>query len=160
MPRRSRIKLAGIPQHLVQRGVNREPCFFADEDYYCYLHWLEEAAADWHCQIHAYVLMTNHVHLLVTPETEEGPAKLMSIWNAGLSQIVDDPNIDKMYAALLAELDVDKRKAIFSDFQKYMYDNAVTMALGNYGMFQVVSAKVKNFAPYRIPRMWGVWLDA
>ena len=77
MPRRPRIKLAGIPQHLVQRGVNREPYFFADEDYYCYLHWLEEAAADWHCQIHAYVLMTNHVHLLVTPETEEGPAKLM-----------------------------------------------------------------------------------
>lgn len=77
MPRRPRIKLAGIPQHLVQRGVNREACFFADEDYHCYLHWLKEAAADWHCTIHAYVLMTNHVHLLLTPETPEGPAKLM-----------------------------------------------------------------------------------
>lgn len=77
MPRRPRIQLAGIPQHLVQRGVNREPCFFAEEDYHCYLHWLEEAAADWHCAVHAYVLMTNHVHLLITPSTEEGPAKLM-----------------------------------------------------------------------------------
>ncbi|MFI4941468.1 MAG: transposase [Burkholderiales bacterium] len=77
MPRRPRIKLADIPQHLVQRGVNREPCFFAEEDYHCYLHWLEEAAADWRCAIHAYVLMTNHVHLLVTPETPEGLAKLM-----------------------------------------------------------------------------------
>lgn len=77
MPRRPRIKLAGLPQHIVQRGINREPCFFAEEDYHCYLHWLEKAAADWHCVIHAYVLMTNHVHLLVTPETEAGIAKLM-----------------------------------------------------------------------------------
>ena len=54
--------------HLVQRGINREPCFFAEEDYHCYLHWLQKSAADWHCAIHAYVLMTNHVHLLVTPQ--------------------------------------------------------------------------------------------
>ncbi len=53
MPRRPRIKLAGIPQHVVQRGINREPCFFADEDYHSYLHWLEKSAADWHCVIHA-----------------------------------------------------------------------------------------------------------
>jgi putative transposase len=66
-----------MPQHIVQRGINREPCFFAEEDYHVYLHWLEKAAIDWHCVIHAYVLMTNHVHLLVTPETETGIAKLM-----------------------------------------------------------------------------------
>jgi putative transposase len=63
--------------HLVQRGINREPCFFADEDYHCYLHWLQTSAADWDCAIHAYVLMTNHVHLLVTAERTDGPAKLM-----------------------------------------------------------------------------------
>jgi putative transposase len=77
MPRRPRIKLAGHPQHIVQRGINREPCFYAEEDYHTYLHWLHKSAADWHCVIHAYVLMTNHVHLLLTPETPEGPAKLM-----------------------------------------------------------------------------------
>ena len=77
MPRRPRIKLAGIPQHIVQRGINREPCFFAEEDYHCYLHWLEKAAGDWHCAIHAYVLMTNHIHLLITSETEQGIAKMM-----------------------------------------------------------------------------------
>lgn len=49
MPRRPRIKLADIPQHIVQRGINREPCFFAEEDYHCYLHWLQKSAADWHC---------------------------------------------------------------------------------------------------------------
>jgi putative transposase len=63
--------------HLVQRGINREPCFFAEEDYHCYLHWLQKSAADWHCAIHAYVLMTNHVHLLITAERPDGPARLM-----------------------------------------------------------------------------------
>jgi len=77
MPRRPRIKLAEVPQHVVQRGINREPCFFADEDYHCYLHWLQKSAADWGCAIHAYVLMTNHVHLLVTPAKPDGIAKMM-----------------------------------------------------------------------------------
>jgi len=77
MPRRPRISVAGLPQHVVQRGINREPCFFAEEDYHFYLHWLEKAAADWRCAIHGYVLMTNHVHLLLTPEIGTGAAKLM-----------------------------------------------------------------------------------
>jgi putative transposase len=67
MPRRSRILLPDCPLHIVQRGINREPCFFAEEDYQCYLHWLGEAARDCGCAIRAYVLMTNHVHLLLTP---------------------------------------------------------------------------------------------
>ncbi len=63
--------------HLVQRGINREPCFFAEEDYHCYLHWLQKSAADWGCAVHAYVLMTNHVHLLITTQRADGPARLM-----------------------------------------------------------------------------------
>ncbi len=55
---------------------------------------------------------------------------------------------------------MDKRKVIFAQFQQYMYENAVVIPLGNYGMFQVVSSKIKNFAPYRIPRLWGTWLEA
>lgn len=77
MPRRPRIKLAEVPQHVVQRGINREPCFFAEEDYHSYLHWLHKSAADWGCSIHAYVLMTNHVHLLATPAKPDGIAKMM-----------------------------------------------------------------------------------
>lgn len=77
MPRRPRIKLPGLPQHVVQRGVNRKPCFFTEEDYQCYLHWLKKAAVDYRCALHAYVLMTNHVHLLVTPGTTEGLGRLM-----------------------------------------------------------------------------------
>ena len=63
--------------HLVQRGINREPCFFAEEDCHCYLHWLQKSAADWNCAIHAYFLMTNHVHLLITLQRSDGPARLM-----------------------------------------------------------------------------------
>lgn len=77
MPRRPRILLADHPLHIVQRGINREPCFFAEEDYQCYLHWLEEAARDCGCAIHAYALMTNHVHLLLTPARAGAPARLM-----------------------------------------------------------------------------------
>jgi peptide/nickel transport system substrate-binding protein len=93
-------------------------------------------------------------------EPYEGPAKLMSIWANGISQTKDDRNIDKLYADLLAELDMEKRKVIFAQFQGYMYENAVVLPLGNYGMFQVVSSKIKNFTPYRIPRLWGTWLEA
>ena len=77
MPRRPRILLADQPLHIVQRGINREPCFFAEEDYQCYLHWLEEAAHDCRCAIHAYVLMTNHVHLLLTSGEAGAPTRLM-----------------------------------------------------------------------------------
>jgi peptide/nickel transport system substrate-binding protein len=93
-------------------------------------------------------------------EPYEGPAKLMSIWANGSSQIKDDPVIDQLYAGLLAEMDMAKRKEIFARFQTHMYEDAVTVSLGNYGMFQVISSRIKNFAPYRIPRLWGVWLEA
>ena len=79
MPRRPRLQLAEVPLHIVQRGINREPCFFAEEDYHCYLHWLEEAARDCRCAIHAYALMTNHVHLLLTPKANGSPARLMQL---------------------------------------------------------------------------------
>lgn len=77
MPRRPRIHLDNIPLHIVQRGHNREPCFFAEEDYHTYLHWLGEALRKEGCALHAYVLMTNHVHLLLTPQHAEAVPKLI-----------------------------------------------------------------------------------
>jgi putative transposase len=77
MPRRPRINLAGHPQHVVQRGHNREACFFADEDYLFYLHWLREGAKKFGCDVHAYALMTNHVHLLLTPQRPDAISRLM-----------------------------------------------------------------------------------
>jgi putative transposase len=67
MPRRPRYEITDIPQHVVQRGNNRQATFFRAEDYRQYLDWLREAAAREGCEVHAYALMTNHVHLLVTP---------------------------------------------------------------------------------------------
>ena len=77
MPRRPRIHLDGVPLHIVQRGHHREPCFFAEEDYHRYRHWLGEALTCAGCRLHAYALMTNHVHLLVTPRKAEAVPQLI-----------------------------------------------------------------------------------
>ncbi len=77
MPRRSRVVMPGVPMHLIQRGNNRGQCFFADADYLQYLEWLSESAQVSGCALHAYVLMTNHVHLLLTPRHEGSVGILM-----------------------------------------------------------------------------------
>jgi len=77
MPRRARLSVAGVPWHIIQRGNNRSACFFSDEDYQYYLDTLNEQARKYGCSIHAYVLMTNHVHLLLTPEEKDSVALLM-----------------------------------------------------------------------------------
>jgi putative transposase len=77
MARKARFNLPGIPQHLIQRGNNRDPCFYAEGDYPRYLADLREAADRNACRVHAYVLMTNPVHVLVTPMSEYGISHLM-----------------------------------------------------------------------------------
>jgi putative transposase len=67
MARLPRIDLPGVPQHVRQRGNNRQPCFLDDNDRHNYLELLARASRDTGCRLHAYVLMDNHVHLLVTP---------------------------------------------------------------------------------------------
>lgn len=69
MPRKPRFYLPGVPAHIVQRGNCRQAVFYAENDYRAYLRWLAEGAEKHGCQVHAYVLMTNHVHILVTPQT-------------------------------------------------------------------------------------------
>jgi putative transposase len=77
MPRRARLCIPGIPWHIIQRGNNRGPCFYAAGDYQRYLDTLGDMAAKFACAVHAYVLMTNHVHLLVTPARTESAGLLM-----------------------------------------------------------------------------------
>ena len=77
MPRCSRITIAGVPLHLIQRGNNRQACFYSRADYHAYLEWLQENAQRYSCAIHAYALTTNHVHLLITPRTSGGAGDLM-----------------------------------------------------------------------------------
>jgi len=73
----SRLDLVGVAQHVVQRGHNREVCFASNEDFAAYAHWLQEASQRAKVHIHAWVFMTNHVHLLVTPQLKGGVSKMM-----------------------------------------------------------------------------------
>ena len=77
MPRRGRYFLPDQPLHLIQRGNNRQPVFFHADDHARYRDWLAQAAAEQGCRVHAYVLMTNHVHLLATPERADSIPRMM-----------------------------------------------------------------------------------
>jgi putative transposase len=77
MPRLPRYPVVDVPQHVIQRGHNCQPAFFRPDDYRVYLQCLHDAAAAYHTVIHAYVLMTNHVHMLMTPHQTDGLAKVM-----------------------------------------------------------------------------------
>ena len=77
MARHPRLELAGVPLHVIQRGVNRSACFFTDIDRRFYLKCLAKYAGRRGCAIHAYVLMSNHVHLLLTPERKGAAAAML-----------------------------------------------------------------------------------
>lgn len=77
MPRLLRFAAPGIPQHVIQRGNNRSAMFVSAADYELFRECLERACARHGCRVHAYVLMTNHVHLLVTPSGPAAVAKVM-----------------------------------------------------------------------------------
>ena len=77
MARLPRLNLPGIPQHVIQRGNNHQPCFFSEQDYVVYLDKLNEYSKKYSVQIHSYILMTNHVHLLLTPEESDGVSRLL-----------------------------------------------------------------------------------
>ena len=79
MARLPRLNLPGVPQHVVQRGNNRQVSFFYEQDYTVYLDKLKDYAKKYKVAVHAYVLMTNHVHLLMTPETDKGVSQLMLV---------------------------------------------------------------------------------
>ena len=77
MPRQPRLTLAGQVHHVIQRGNNRQAIFFSDADRQLFLAELGEALAKYGCALHAYVLMTNHIHLLITPNRDEAIGQLM-----------------------------------------------------------------------------------
>ena len=89
MPRRARVTFPGTPLHIIHRGNNRQPCFFADEDYRFYLDWLGEYAEKIGCRVHAYVLMTNHVHLLLSSDEAESTGRLMKVLGQRYVQYVN-----------------------------------------------------------------------
>lgn len=77
MPRTARLVIPEVSLHVVHRGHDRAACFFGDADYLAYLVSLATYGARFRCAIHAYCLMTNHVHLLLTPLESQACAQLM-----------------------------------------------------------------------------------
>jgi putative transposase len=77
MPRRARLVPPNVPLHLIQRGNNRQVCFLAEQDCRAYLDWLGQYSREAGVDIHAWVLMTNHVHLLVSAQSADAPGRLM-----------------------------------------------------------------------------------
>lgn len=77
MARKIRINLPGFPQHVVQRGNNKAPCFYDTNDYRYYAKLLREYKNKFEVHVHAWVFMTNHVHLLCTPHLNYAVSLMM-----------------------------------------------------------------------------------
>lgn len=77
MPRKPRFIIPDVPVHIVQRGRSREAVFHQEADYQIYLDYLKDASERYQCSIHAYVLMTNHIHILATPKDTQSITRMM-----------------------------------------------------------------------------------
>ena len=77
MARLPRVHLAGVPEHIIQRGNNRQVCFASEEDFAAYAHWLKQYSEAFGVDVHAWVFMTNHVHLLCTASDAKGISLMM-----------------------------------------------------------------------------------
>ncbi|WP_341938815.1 transposase [Marinimicrobium sp. C2-29] len=89
MPRRARHYLAGFPYHIVQRGNNRQNCFLDDEDHQFYLELWQKQSERYGAQVHAYCLMTNHIHFLATPLEEDALSATMKVVGSRYAQFVN-----------------------------------------------------------------------
>ena len=89
MPRKPRLQAEGLPFQIIQRGNNRQACFFTEEDYLFFLDHLAKLAKRFRCSLHAYVLMTNHFHLLLTSDLDSGPSLLMKFLGQRYVQYVN-----------------------------------------------------------------------
>lgn len=89
MPRNSRVVAAGYPHHVTQRGNNREPVFFDDDDRWTYLNLLSHYTRKYQVEIWAYCLMTNHIHLLVVPQKPAGLSSGVGLVNMTYTQYLN-----------------------------------------------------------------------
>lgn len=89
MPRRARMYIPNLPYHIVQRGNNREACFIEPENYLFYLELWQKLSKRYGVAVHAYCLMTNHIHFLVTPETEDAISTTMKVVGSRYAQYIN-----------------------------------------------------------------------
>ena len=89
MPRLARAVFADIPHHITQRGNRREDVFFTDDDRLVYLKWLRFYCEKYDVSVLAYCLMTNHLHLVLTPHSEDGLQQVLKPLHMRYSQHVN-----------------------------------------------------------------------
>jgi putative transposase len=89
MPRRTRNYIPGFPYHIVQRGNNREACFIESENYQYYLELWRQLSKRYGVKVHAYCLMTNHIHILVTPESKRSISDTMKVVGSRYAQYIN-----------------------------------------------------------------------
>ncbi len=89
MPRRPSHYVPGLPYHIVQLGNNRKACFIEPENYQLYLALWQEASARYGVAVHAYCLMTNHVHFLATPERAASISETMKVVGSRYAQYIN-----------------------------------------------------------------------
>lgn len=149
MPRKPRMYLPGIPAHVVQRGNNRDSCFFADEDYQFYLEVLSEGCRRYDVQLHAYCLMTNHVHLLMS-QTQE---------SRGISNVMQ--HIGRLYVAYINKtyrrsgtLWEGRYKASLVDADRYLLTCMRYIELNPVAANMVASPDQYRWSSYR-HHAWG-----
>ena len=138
MPRKPRICLPGVPCHIIQRGNNREATFFSEQDYRFYLSCVMDAAKRYKVDVHAYVLMTNHVHMLAMPEYKESMSLTMQSVGRRYVQYVN-----KTYVRT-GTLWESRYKASLVDSERYL------LICGRYiEMNPVAASMVQHPAEYR-----------
>ena len=89
MPRLPRIWIESVPRHVVQRGVDRAAIFFHEDDYAAYLANLTQYQSEWGVQVHAYCLMTNHIHLLLSGDHAYSVPRFMKAVNQRYVQYIN-----------------------------------------------------------------------
>ncbi len=89
MPRRARMYIAGLPYHIVQRGNNREPCFIEPDNYQQYLALWRTVSRRYGVRVHAYCLMTNHIHFLVTPGSKTAISNTLKVVGSRYAQYIN-----------------------------------------------------------------------
>lgn len=89
MPRRARKYLPGLPYHIVQRGNNREACFIEPENYQYYLELWQEISQRYDLAVHAYCLMTNHIHFMATPSLTGSLSNTMKVVGSRYAQYIN-----------------------------------------------------------------------
>ncbi|MGB5736918.1 MAG: transposase [Thiohalocapsa sp.] len=148
MARLPRFILPGYPQHVIQRGNNRQPILRDEEDYWVLWGKLRDAADKFQCDVHAYVLMPNHFHLVLTPWQEEGIGKLMqytgryyvqhinsrygrtgTLWEGRYRATLFDPNAFLLPASRYVELN-PVRAGLVASAEDYDWSSYAANATG------------------------------